>query len=198
MTNEKPPTLYLMFPPSNIKRLVPLMKMMMELIVVKCVSELKFVDGMARGNFRLRLLMLMDEFTTIGKLSIFHDALAYMAGYGLKSFIIIQDFAQFNKVYSKEDAILSNFHVRLAFAANRIETTKILSEMTGKTTVVQEKRLVSSKGFNKSVSVSQQETNCLLMNLDEVMQLKGIEQTGDQVMLGDILIFVAGAPTVLA
>ena len=197
MMDDNPSTLYLMFPPSDIKRLSPLMKMMMELIIVKRVSRLEFVGGTSRPDYRHRLLMLMDEFTAMGKLGIFHDALAYMASYGLKAFIIIQDFAQLDKVYSRENAIFSNCHVRLAFAPNRIETAKILSEMTGKMTVVQEKTSVSGKGVNRSLSISQQETSRPLMNPDEVMQLKGINKHGQKVVGGDLLIFVAGMPTIL-
>src|SRR3546814_5201393 len=63
-----------------------------------------------------------------------------MAGYGLKAFIIVQDLTQLQKAYGKEESITSNCHIRIAFAPNKIETARMLSDMSGKTTLIQRKR----------------------------------------------------------
>ena len=37
-----------------------------------------------------RVLLMLDEFLALGRLDFFESALAFMAGYGLKSFLIAQ------------------------------------------------------------------------------------------------------------
>jgi type IV secretion system protein VirD4 len=36
------------------------------------------------------MLLMLDEFTSLGKLSIVERAIAYMAGYGVKGYFIVQ------------------------------------------------------------------------------------------------------------
>ena len=43
---------------------------------------------------RHRLLGMLDEFPSLGKLEIFQESLAFMAGYGLKFYLICQDINQ--------------------------------------------------------------------------------------------------------
>jgi len=88
---------------------------------------------------------MLDEFTSLGKLEIMQKALAFMAGYGVKAYIIVQDLSQLQEAYTRDESITSNCHVRIAYAPNKIETAKLLSEMTGKTTVVDKKTSVSGK-----------------------------------------------------
>src|SRR3546814_8094350 len=96
-----------------------------------------FEGGRSVKHYKHRLLLMLDEFTSVGKLEIFEDSLAYMAGYGLKAFIIVQDLTQLQKCYGKEESITSNCHIRIAFAPNKIETARVLSDMSGKTTLIQ-------------------------------------------------------------
>src|SRR3546814_16469423 len=77
-----------------------------------------------------------------------------MAGYGLKAFIIVQDLTQLQKAYGKEESITSNCHIRIAFAPNKIETARMLSDMSGKTTLIQRKRSQSRQPGQLSGNVS--------------------------------------------
>lgn len=120
-----------------------------------------------------------------------------MVGYGLKAFIIVQDLTQLQKAYGREEAITSNCHVRIAFAPNKIETAKLLSDMAGKTTLIQKKHAASHGGksvdvLGGSVSDSQSEVARPLLTPDECMALKGLESRGAKALPGDMLIFIAG------
>jgi type IV secretion system protein VirD4 len=140
---------------------------------------------------------MLDEFTAIGKLEIFERALAFMAGYGLKAFVVVQDIAQLHQAYGRDESVMSNCHVRIAFAPNRIETAKLLSDMTGKTTVVQKQRSRSGRlGQLGSVSDSLRETGRPLLTPDECMRLRGIEKHGRKIVPGEALIFSAGSPPI--
>ena len=200
MNGDQPTSLYIVIPPSDIDRLKPLIRILLNQFLTRFTSEMAFEGGAAVKHYKHRLLLMLDEFTSIGKLEIFERALAFMAGYGLKAFIIVQDLTQLQKAYSKEEAITSNCHVRIAYAPNKIETAKLLSDMTGKTTVVQEKtsrsRSSSKLGSNNSTSIN--EVARPLLTPDECMAIPGIEKTPDGKIrsAGDILIFTAGNPTI--
>ena len=194
MMGDAPSTLYLYVKPPDIPRLKPLIKMLMEIIIMKHAGRDLSIKP------KQRLMLLMDEFTSVGKLEIFETAIAFIAGYGMKFVGIIQDFNQLHSVYGKEESIFSNCHVRLAFAPNRIETAKTLSDMTGKTTVIQHKRGTSGEGLGKSVSDSANEVARNLMTPEEIMSMRGIEKgkTPEKDRPGQTLIFVAGQPPILA
>jgi type IV secretion system protein VirD4 len=136
----------------------------------------------------------------LGKLAIMEKALAYIAGYGGKVYLIVQDITQLNSVYGKDNALMANCHVRIAYAPNTIETANTLSEMTGKTTVVDEKMSLSGSrsGGMKNASISVSETARPLLTPDECMRLPGPvkDNNGRIVKPGDMLIFTAGKPPV--
>jgi type IV secretion system protein VirD4 len=68
-------------------------------------------DLHAKGR-RHRLLLMLDEFPALGRLDFFESALAFMAGYGLKSFLIAQSLNQIEKAYGPNNAILDNCNHR--------------------------------------------------------------------------------------
>ncbi|WP_346773704.1 type IV secretory system conjugative DNA transfer family protein, partial [Desulfovibrio sp. ZJ369] len=84
-----------------------------------------------------RLLLMLDELISLGKLPILEKAIAYIAGYGGKLCIIVQNIKQLSEAYGKDNALMANCHVRIAYAPNDPDTAELLSRMTGKTTVVE-------------------------------------------------------------
>ena len=80
-----------------------------------------------RRNRRHRVLLMLDEFPALGRLDFFECALAFMAGYGIKSFLIAQSLNQIEKAYGANNSILDNCHVRVSFATNDERTAKRVS-----------------------------------------------------------------------
>lgn len=197
VNGEKPAALYLIIRPSDIDRLRPLIRIIMNILLRRLTERMEFEGGKSIDTYKHRLLLMLDEFTAIGKLEIFERALAFMAGYGLKAFVVVQDIAQLHQAYGRDESVMSNCHVRIAFAPNRIETAKLLSDMTGKTTVVQKQRSRSGRlGQLGSVSDSLRETGRPLLTPDECMRLRGIEKHGRKIVPGEALIFSAGSPPI--
>ena len=196
MNHEKPVNLYLVISPADIDRMRPLLRLMVDMIVRRICAKMQFADGSSKAGYKHRLLLLLDEFTSLGKLPIMEKALAYIAGYGGKVYIIVQDITQLNAVYGKDNALMANCHVRIAYAPNTIETAKTLSDMTGKTTVVEEKVSLSGSrtGHMKNASVNVTESARPLLTPDECMRLPGPEKDsqGKVIKPGDMLIFTAG------
>lgn len=54
------------------------------------------------ASLKHQCLLLMDEFTSDGRVDIISKAVAYMAGYNLRLLPIIQSMAQLDAVYGKE------------------------------------------------------------------------------------------------
>ena len=195
MNADNPTSLYLVIPPKDIDRLKPLFRIILNQILRQSTAEMQFSNGASVKSYKHRMLLMLDEFTSIGKLEIFEQSLAFMAGYGLKAFIIIQDITQLHKAYTKDESVISNCHIRIAYAPNKIETAKVLSEMAGKTTVIEKKKSASGKVFEqKNTSFSESQTARSLLTPDECMRLKGLEKDGNGNVksAGDMIIFPAG------
>ncbi|WP_245644183.1 type IV secretory system conjugative DNA transfer family protein, partial [Magnetospirillum moscoviense] len=107
MNGDKPASLYLIVPPSDIDRLRPLLRVILNLFMRRLMQNVG-ADGKATN--RHRLLLMLDEFTSVGKLEIFERALAFMAGYGIKAFLIVQDLVQLQGTYGRENSIVGNCH----------------------------------------------------------------------------------------
>ena len=192
MQGDTPTSCYLVVRPSDADRIRPLIRLICTQIVRRLTKEMTFEDGRAKGNYKHRLLLLLDEFTALRKLDVIEHALAYMAGYGIKCYLIVQDIEQLKAVYGKEETVISNCLVRVCFAPNKIETAKTISEMAGKQTVVH-KSADSGKGSSGGDKAFH-ETSRDLITAEEAMRLRGAEKDnkGDITRAGALLVFVSG------
>ncbi|QKC98366.1 conjugal transfer protein TraG [Mesorhizobium sp. NZP2298] len=165
---DRPTTLYLVVPPSDISRTKPLIRLVLNQIGRRLTEELHAKDR------RHRLLMMLDEFPALGRLDFFESALAFMAGYGIKSFLIAQSLNQIEKAYGPNNSILDNCHVRVSFATNDERTAKRVSDSLG--TGTEMRAMKNYAGHRLSpwlghLMVSRQETARALMTPGEIMQL---------------------------
>ena len=161
-------TLYLVVPPSDISRTKPLVRLILNQIGRRLTEELE------AKKHRRRLLLMLDEFPALGRLDFFESALAFMAGYGLKSFLIAQSLNQIEKAYGQNNSILDNCHVRVSFATNDERTAKRVSDALG--TATEMRAMKNYAGHRLSpwlghLMVSRQETARPLLTPGEVMQL---------------------------
>ncbi len=166
---NKPVSLYLVVPPSDISRTKPLVRLILNQIGRRLTEKLE-ADGLSRR----KVLFMLDEFPALGRLDFFESALAYMAGYGLRAFLIAQSLNQIEKAYGQNNAILDNCHVRVVFATNDERTAKRISDAIGSTTEMRAMRNYAGHRLAPwlaHVMVSRQETARQLITPGEVMQL---------------------------
>lgn len=179
-------SLYLVVPPSDKDRLKPLLRLVINQVVRRLTEKMEFDEtGASRSRFPHKMLLLIDEFPALGKLEIFEEALAFIAGYGLKALLITQDLSQLTKAYSRDESIMSNCHIRIAFAPNKIETAELLSKMSGASTVAHTQRNFSGSRLSvvlNNVSTNEQLSQRPLLTPDETMRLPPTDE----------LVFVAG------
>jgi len=182
---DRTSSLYLVIPPSDISRTKPLVRLILNQIGRRLTEDLH-----AKGR-RHRLLLMLDEFPALGRLDFFESALAFMAGYGLKSFLIAQSLNQIEKAYGANNSILDNCHVRVSFATNDDRTAKRVSDALG--TATEMRAMKNYAGHRLSpwlghLMVSRQETARPLLTPGEVMQLPP----------DDELVLVSGVPPIRA
>jgi type IV secretion system protein VirD4 len=165
---ESPTTLYLVVPPSDISRTKPLVRLILNQIGRRLTEELQ------PKHRRHRLLLMLDEFAALGRLDFFESALAFMAGYGLKSFLIAQSLNQIEKAYGQNNSILDNCHVRVSFATNDERTAKRVSDALGTATELRAMKNYAGSRLSPwlgHLMISRQETARPLLTPGEVMQL---------------------------
>ncbi|PSJ36295.1 conjugal transfer protein TraG [Allosphingosinicella deserti] len=173
---ERPLSLYLVIPPSDISRTKPLVRLVLNQIGRRLTERLEAPETPAR---RHQLLMMLDEFPALGRLDFFETSLAFMAGYGIRAFLIAQSLNQIDKAYGEHNAILDNCHVRVAFATNDERTARRISDALG--TATEQRAMRNYAGHRLApwlahVMVSRQETARQLLTPGEVMQLSPDEE----------------------
>lgn len=82
-------------------------------------------------------LLLMDEFTAIGKVDIIATAVSYMAGYNIRLLPIIQSMSQLDATYGKDlsRTMITNHAMQIVYAPREQQDANDYSEMLGYTTV---------------------------------------------------------------
>lgn len=126
---DRPVTLYVQPPPSDADRLRPLIRLILNQIG-RALMEQRTSDSRSRPK-KHRLLLLLDEFPTLGKLEFFSMNLRQMAGYGLKAHLIVQSFNDIAEAYGPHNTIIDNCHVLVCFASADTVTQQRISQMTG-------------------------------------------------------------------
>jgi len=128
-----PHTAYIGLTPDNINRLKPLMNMFYQ------QAAAFFTAKMPQKHEKYGVLMLMDEFPTLGKMEQFQAGIAYFRGYKVRLFLIIQDTEQLKGIYEESgmNSFLSNSTFRITFSANNMETANLISQLLGNKTAEQ-------------------------------------------------------------
>ncbi|MDX2083501.1 MAG: type IV secretory system conjugative DNA transfer family protein [Rickettsiales bacterium] len=128
-----PHTAYIGLTPDNISRLKPLMGMFYQ------QAAAFFTAKLPQPHEKYGVLMMMDEFPTLGKMEQFLAGIAYFRGYRVRLFLIIQDTEQLKGIYEESgmNSFLSNSTYRITFAANNMETANLISQLLGNKTASQ-------------------------------------------------------------
>lgn len=173
-----PISLYLCVSVASMRRLVPLMRILYEQAITLLTQDITKKNP-------YRLLLVFDEFYQMGRMEIVEKALAISAGYGVLCTIVIQSYAQLQKLYQNEAVFTDNFAYQLILKVNELKTCEKISAMLGKETKRQKKlgtsgNIYSVAGNNTSLNVEQVGRD--LMTAEEVMHM------GDN----DCLIFMSG------
>lgn len=147
---QKRISLYMNMPPPDNKRLRPLLRLFLHQMLSKLTET--WVPTEKRSHTVAPMLLIMDEFPQLGYLKSFESALAYTAGYGLRTLVICQDLSQVYEAYGKNESITSNCEVVVMYATNKLETAKHFSQMLGEETIIKDQ--ISYSGQRTSLTLN--------------------------------------------
>jgi type IV secretion system protein VirD4 len=166
LRRDKPVSLYLVIDPNSLQRLSNHIRIVVSQVTAALTRKLPTeVD-------RRPVLMILDEFPTFGKMTVVETALAYLRGYGVQVYIVVQHIGQLIAAYGKTEGISPNCALHIAFAPAHLETAEQLSKTAGQQTVAFERGSVSrTTPLSASASFQQTDSGRALLSPDEIMRL---------------------------
>jgi type IV secretion system protein VirD4 len=188
----EPVSLYLVVEPGDEERMRPLIRLLLDTIgkalmrglEVKPRTRRSFwarlrdvlwpaAEGGARRK-RWRLLWLIDEMPTLGRLPFFELMLAAARGYGMKLALIAQSLNQVEAIYGTKHSINDNANTQLTSYARAYNTAKHISDMLGQYTATETRVSTSRKAgalFADGVTESEHAYAKPLLSADDIMHL---------------------------
>lgn len=159
---DKRMSIYLGVSPDDLDRVSPIYGLMFQQLVDLNVRERPTGD-----RHRIPVLVLLDEFASLGKCSVLASAFSYVAGYGLRLLPAFQSIEQLQGVYGDKVAadIERNCAVRLVLRPAGLDDAKKISERLGTYTYKARSR---SSGGSGGGSVSDSDQRRPLMLPQEV------------------------------
>lgn len=191
-------SIYIILPPHHMARYSRLIRLW---ITAAMASMTRTTEGPAD---LVPVLFMLDEMAQLGRMEPLITAVSLLAGYGMTLWMVWQDLAQIKSIYENEwPSFLANAKVQQFFGINDHETAKMVSEMLGEETVINESKSTTSgtsgeagifgsmsgtRQKSESGSVSVAEASRHLLKPDEIRRLNREA----------MLMFVQGCPPILA
>lgn len=161
-TRKEGMSLYLCLPQRYMNTHYRWLRMMIALVV----TEMEIVRGRPAAGFPI--LMLLDEFAGLKRMEVIENAVAQMAGYGVKLFFVLQSLEQLKAAYKDNwETFLANSGLKVFFGLDDHFSREYVSKLVGETEVIREVRSLSdgesesegvSHGTSRSRSVSEGES----------------------------------------
>jgi type IV secretion system protein VirD4 len=166
-------SIYIGVSPNNLDRIAPLLNLFFQQLIDLNTGEGDLPSQ--NPDVKYNCLLLMDEFTAIGKMPILAKGIGYIAGYGLRMMPIIQSPSQLVEVYGKDAAITfqSNHALSIIYPpkATEIETAEAISKWLGDETVKSVSKSRSAGFSSGSGSNSTSDQRRALMLPQEIIAL---------------------------
>jgi type IV secretion system protein VirD4 len=163
---KRPMSIYVAVNPDDLHRLRPVLNLFFQQAIGLQTRELPERNP----ALKYQVMMMLDEFTALGRLPIIAEAISFLPGYNVRVVLVIQTPAQLREVYGIHNAetMLKSLAARVAFAPKDFADAREISDELGFTTVkvksISTPLLFSSGDArrSRSQSVSQQRRALLL------------------------------------
>ena len=178
---RQPTSIYVGVKQNQLQAMAPLIRLFFQ----QCVSILgRDLPGPDETH---EVLLLIDEFASLGRMEVIESALAFLAGYKVRLVLIVQGLGQLQDLYGKgAENILQNSAVQVFFAANDETTATYVSRRLGTKTIT-----VFSQsdpgGFNWMTKTTSAAARALMLP-EQIRQLKDSKE----------ILFKEGARPVMA
>lgn len=126
-------SIYLAVTPDNLDRLAPLLNLFFQEVIDLNARELP-EHNPAHSR---QLLLLLDEFPSLGHVGVLAKSVAFIAGYGIRLLTVLQSPSQLRAIYGADEAknFLTNHAVEIVFTPKEHDVAAELSERFGTQTV---------------------------------------------------------------
>ena len=166
---RKPTSIYIGVKQNQLKTMAPLIGWFFQ----QCVDILG--RDLPAPEEKHEVLLMIDEFASLGHMEIIENALAFLAGYKIRLVLIVQGLGQLHDLYDKgAENILQNCAVQVYFAANDETTAVYVSKRLGTKTISVRSRS-DPGGFNWSTKTTSHSARDLMLP-EQVRQLKDTKE----------------------
>ena len=130
---KKPMSIYVGVNPDDLHRLRPVLNLFFQQAIGLQTRELPERNAV----LKYQVMMLLDEFTALGRIPIIAEAISYLPGYNVRVVLVIQTSAQLREVYGIHNAetMLKSLAARIVFAPKDFPDAREISDELGFTTV---------------------------------------------------------------
>ncbi|HEY0745607.1 MAG TPA: type IV secretory system conjugative DNA transfer family protein [Steroidobacteraceae bacterium] len=164
-------SIYLGIKPRDFERLQSVMNVFFQQAIGEQTAELPEHNP----ELKHQLLVILDEFTAVGRIPILLNSIAFVPGYNVRTLMIIQTPSQLDEVYGQngKKIMLKTLGARIVFAPNDMEDARSISEELGYTTVKSRSRNVPGVGGgrNRSPSTNISDQKRALMLPQEIKEM---------------------------
>ena len=159
-----PTSIYLVVGAGEIEELAPLLRLFFQQVIDLMQESEPTADD------QYPVLMVMDEFRTLGKLEKVLSAITTIRGYGGRFLIVVQGLSNLAEVYGREgrDNIIQNCGFQVFYTMSDETSGEYVRKRLGRKTV---KQTSKSFGAGRTPSRSYSETGKDLMSVDEIGRL---------------------------
>jgi type IV secretion system protein VirD4 len=130
---KTPISIYVGVNPDDLHRLRPVLSLFFQQAIGLQTRELPERNA----ALKYQVMMLLDEFTALGRIPIIAEAISYLPGYNVRVVLVIQTAAQLREVYGIHNAetMLKSLAARIVFAPKDFPDAREISDELGFTTV---------------------------------------------------------------
>lgn len=130
---RKPMSIYVGVNPDDLHRLRPVLNLFFQQAIGLQTRELPEHNP----DLKYQVMMLLDEFTALGRIPIIAESISYLPGYNVRVVLVIQTPAQLREVYGPHNAetMLKSLATRIVFAPKDVGDAREISEELGNVTV---------------------------------------------------------------
>ncbi|MGN6738821.1 type IV secretory system conjugative DNA transfer family protein [Dyella sp.] len=165
----KPTTLYVIIPTNKLDESSKLLNIFFSSVIGNNLTKQLGEDP----ALKYQMLMLMDEFTAMGRVDVWAKRISISASYGVRDLCIVQSRSQLKSAYGEDDAqnFITNHGAQIVFAPREQSDANEYSEMLGYKTIRKTHRSTSRGRGTNQVSTNVTEEKRALFLPQEIKEL---------------------------
>lgn len=166
---KKPISIYVGVTPDNLERIRPVISLFFQQAIGLQTRELPEHNK----ELKHQLLLMLDEFTALGRIPIIETACGFLPGYNVRVMLVIQTPSQLRSVYGRDgaDTIMKTLAARILFAPKDFNDAQEISNELGSTTVKGKSKSRPMWGTGKGNSTTESEQRRMLLLPQEVKEI---------------------------